>query len=73
MNDRKVNENGIEYIKVGDRQNRNERFDLLMKQLTEKEHITEELKAENQLEWVGKMNNIKNCAEEMILKELIYV
>ncbi len=29
MNDRKVNENGIEYIKVGDRQNRNERFDLL--------------------------------------------
>ncbi len=44
-----------------------------MKQLSEKENITEELKAKNQLEWVGKMNNIKNCAEEMILKELIYV
>lgn len=125
MNDRKVNENGIEYIKVGDYYMPNlkapegvkisklskygrlrlrylkgnkkaeytilfmdnklqnhlieidkiakKRFDFLMKQLTEKENITEELKAKNQLEWVGKMNNIKNCAEEMILKELIYV
>ena len=36
----------------------NERFDLLMKQFIEKENITEELKATNQLEWVGKMNAI---------------
>lgn len=51
----------------------NDRFKLLMKQLIEKENITEELKATNQMEWVGKMNNIKNRAEEIILKELIYI
>ena len=51
----------------------NERFDLLMKQFGEKENITEELKATNQMEWVGLMNNIKHSAEEIILKELIYV
>lgn len=50
----------------------NDRFKLLMKQLIEKENITEELKATNQMEWVGRMNNIKNRAEEIILKELIY-
>ena len=49
------------------------RFDLLMKQFAEREYITEELKATNQLEWVSKMNNIKNCVEEIILKELIYI
>ena len=51
----------------------NARFELLMKQFMEKENITEELKATNQMEWVGKMNNIKNCIQEIILKELIYV
>ena len=51
----------------------NERFDLLMKQFVEKENITENLKATNQMEWVGKMNAIKNAVEEIILKELIYV
>ena len=51
----------------------NERYDLLMKQFAEKENITEELKATNQMEWVGKMNSIKNAVEEIILKELIYV
>lgn len=51
----------------------NERFNLLMKQFAKKENITEELKATNQLEWVGKMNAIKNAVEEIILKELIYV
>lgn len=51
----------------------NDRFELLMKQFAEKENITEELKAKNQIEWVGRMNNIKNCAEEIILKELIYI
>ena len=33
----------------------------------------EELKATNQMDWVGRMNNIKNRAEEIIFKELIYV
>ena len=51
----------------------NERYDLLMKQFAEKENITEELKATNQMKWVGKMNAIKNAVEEIIFKELIYV
>ena len=51
----------------------NERFDLLMKQFAEQENITEELKATNQMEWVCRMNNIKNRAEEIIFNELIYV
>ena len=50
-----------------------ERFELLMKQFTEKEKITEELKGKDQLKLVGLMNNIKHSAEEIILKELIYV
>ena len=44
-----------------------------MKQFAKRENITEELKAINQLEWVGKMNSIKNRAEEIIFNELIYV
>ena len=51
----------------------NKRFELLMKQFAKKENITEELKATNQIEWVGKMNAIKNAVEEIIFKELIYV
>ncbi len=51
----------------------NERFSLLMKQFAEQENITEELKANNQMEWVCRMNNIKNRAEEIIFNELIYV
>lgn len=49
------------------------RYNLLMKQIAERENITEELKANNQLEWVGKMNSIKNRVEEIIFNELIYV
>ena len=49
------------------------RFELLMKQFAEKENITEELKSTNQMEWVSRMNNIKNCVEEIIFKELIYI
>ena len=51
----------------------NERFNLLMNQFAKKENITEELKANNQLEWVSSMNSIKNRVEEIIFKELIYV
>ena len=49
------------------------RFELLMKQFAEKEHITEELKATNQTGWVQKMNAIKNAVEEIIMKELIFM
>lgn len=51
----------------------NERFNLLMKQFAEQENITEELKANNQMEWVCIMNNIKNRVEEIVFNELIYV
>ncbi len=50
-----------------------EKVQKLIKELTEKENITEELKSSNQMLWIGKMNNIKNIAEEIILKEYIYV
>lgn len=50
----------------------NSRFDLLMKQFAERENITEELKATNQLEWVCRMNSIKNRVEEIIFSEIIY-
>lgn len=45
----------------------------LIKELSEKENINEELKNNNQMLWIGKMNNIKNRVEEIILKEYIYV
>jgi len=45
----------------------------LIKELAEKENVTEELKSSNQMLWIGKMNNIKNRVEEIILKEYIYV
>ena len=41
-------------------------------ELAEKEGITEQLKAQAQMTWVQHMNNIRNRAEEIILKELIY-
>ena len=47
-------------------------FELLMKQFAEKENITEELKANNPMEWVQKMNNIKNSVEEIILQRYIF-
>ena len=40
--------------------------------MAEQENIDEELKARNQLEWIGKMNNIKARAEEMVIKEVVY-
>lgn len=50
-----------------------EKVQKLIKELAEKENITEKLKENNQMLWVSKMNNIKNIAEEIILKEYIYV
>lgn len=45
----------------------------LVNQMQVREGITEQLKAENQLEWVRRMNNIRQRANEIIYKELIYV
>ena len=50
-----------------------EKVQILIKKLAEKENINEKLKQDNQVLWVSKMNNIKNIAEEIILKEYIYV
>ena len=49
----------------------NEMFDLLVKQYAASEGVTEQLKAENQMEWVCRMNSIRERAEEAILRELI--
>ena len=49
-----------------------EMFFRLVEQLTEKENVTEKLKAENQLLWVQKMNNIRNRAMEIVNSELIF-
>lgn len=38
-----------------------------------KEGVTEKLKMQNQMEWVGRMNNFKNAAEEQVLKETVYL
>ena len=49
-----------------------ERIDMLVKQMTEKENVNEELKANNQIKWVQIMNNIKNRVEEIVINEIIY-
>ena len=49
-----------------------EMFSRLVKQLAEKEGLTEVLKAENQMLWVQKMNNIHNAAMEVVSNDLIY-
>ena len=49
-----------------------EKLEVIIKQMKEKENVTEELKAKNQMEWVQSMNSIKNRAEEIVLQELIY-
>lgn len=47
-------------------------FDQLVRQLAEREGVTEQLKANNQMLWVKKMNSIRNRAEEIVNHELIY-
>ena len=61
-----------QYLKDIDK-DAHEMFDLLMKQYAEIEGVTEQLKAENQMDWVCKMNNIRDRINEIIYKELIYV
>ena len=49
-----------------------EKVEMLMEQMDEQWGVTEELKMQNQMEWVRRMNNIKNIAEELVLMEIIY-
>ena len=51
----------------------NEMYDLLIRQLSEKETLTEQLKAENPMEWTRKMNAIRLTAAEIVNRELIYI
>ena len=48
------------------------RMEEIVAQMAKNQGVTEELKASDQMKWVGLMNNIQNAAEEMVLAELIY-
>ena len=50
-----------------------EQVEILVKQMVEKQGVTEQLKMQDLMKWVGLMNNIKACAEEVVLTELLYV
>ena len=50
-----------------------ERMDILVRQMMEQQAITEELKACDQMKWVRAVNNVRNAAEEIVLKELVYI
>ena len=49
-----------------------ERMDILVRQMMKKQGITEELKARDQMAWIGAVNNIRNVAEEIVCNEIIY-
>ena len=49
-----------------------DRMELIIRQMKEREGVTEELKAADQMEWVHRMNSILNRAEEIVLNELVY-
>ncbi len=50
-----------------------ERIEVIIEQLKQKNNLTEEMKNTDQLYWVGMMNNFRNTAEEIVLNELIYI
>ena len=50
-----------------------ERFDLLVEQMAKREGVTEQLKAQDQMLWVKKMNSIRMRAEEIVREEIIYI
>lgn len=48
------------------------RFERIVEQMKQAQGITEQLKAENQMEWVARMNNIQGCARKIVDNEMIY-
>ncbi len=50
----------------------NKRMEIIVSAMAEQEGVTETLKATDQMEWVRRMNNIRNRAEEIVLTELVY-
>ena len=66
--------NGTLYTHLAEiNQQAEDMFSELVNQMKTNEGITEQLKAQNQMEWVRRMNNIRQRANEIIYKELIYV
>ena len=55
------------------REQAEERFDLLVEQMAKQEGVTEQLKAQDQMLWVRRMNNIRARAEEIVREEIIFV
>lgn len=49
-----------------------DRFERIIEQMKQTQGITEQLKVDNQMEWVGRMNNVQTCAREIVDKEMIY-
>lgn len=62
----------LEHLATIDTQANNRVKDIIIK-LAKEQNVTEELKQNNQIDWVKLMNNLKNSAEEIVLNELIYV
>ncbi|RGY48292.1 TnpV protein [Coprobacillus cateniformis] len=60
-----------EYLVDVDKQTE-EHFERLVEQMKQSQGITEQLKSENALEWVQRMNNIRACAKEIVEKEIIF-
>ena len=60
-----------EYVHGVDEE-RYQRLELLVEQMKAGVGVTEKLKATDQIKWVGLMNNLKHCTEEIVLKELVY-
>lgn len=50
-----------------------EQVEMLMKRMAEKQGVTETLKMQDQMKWVGLMNNIKASAEEIVLENIVYI
>ena len=61
-----------EYLNQIDRDAR-EQGEMLMKRMAKKQGVTETLKMQDQMKWVGLMNNIKASVEEIVLKEIVYM
>lgn len=62
----------LHYLRVSESRAKNE-MDSLIPLLVEQQGVTEQLKGENQLKWVGLMNNVKAQVEEIIYAEIVYV
>ena len=49
-----------------------EMLELLVRQMAQEQGITEQMKAEDQMAWVGAMNNVRSAAEEVVMREVVF-